>query len=409
MKILSEEPITFWDSAPAALDQLTPFFPEASIPQLRLVFLSGDWIPVTLPDQVRATFPGAEVISLGGATEAAIWSNFYPIGTVDPSWQSIPYGRPIQNARYYVLDDRMNPCPVGVPGELFIGGDCLALGYAEAPDLSAERFLPDPFANRPGARMYRTGDRVHFLPDGNIIFLGRLDFQVKIRGFRIELGEIEVVLGKHPAIKEAILMVRKETGDQRLVAYYTSSQGQPTEVSTLRRYVKEHLPEYMVPATFVRLDEWPLTANGKVDRKALPSPQWAGSSSQGQRLEPRNEKEAVLARIWSEILDLEAVGVHDDFFELGGHSLAAFQIVTQIRTELGIDLPLRTLFEAPTIASLSETLGELTTVTAESEQLTLVAEDPAAILSIEQILAAIEELPEEFAETSEKDLLKSLE
>ena len=195
LHILCNEPITFWDSAPAALQQLAPLFPTIASSgdrsRLRLVFLSGDWIPVTLPDLVRGTFEQAEIISLGGATEATVWSNVYPIGAVDPHWASIPYGRPIQNASYHILDDRLEPCPVGVPGELYIGGECLASGYANDAALTAAKFIPDPFSERPGARLYRTGDQARRWPDGTIIFLGRLDGQVKIRGYRIELGEVE--------------------------------------------------------------------------------------------------------------------------------------------------------------------------------------------------------------------------
>ncbi|WP_394849171.1 amino acid adenylation domain-containing protein [Pendulispora brunnea] len=217
--------ITFWDSAPAALRQLAPFLETAdydwSKSRLRLVFLSGDWIPVTLPGQIAARFPKARVVGLGGATEAAIWSNFHDIERVDPAWPSIPYGRPIQNARYYVLDADRHPCPIGVPGELYIGGECLALGYAGDPDLSAAKFVPDPYGLRPDAIMYRTGDRARFWADGTIEFLGRVDAMVKVRGYRVEPGEIETLLNQHPRVREAAVMARGERTDSKLVAYVT--------------------------------------------------------------------------------------------------------------------------------------------------------------------------------------------
>src|SRR6185436_11185765 len=216
-----------WDSAPAALRQLAGAFPEV-FPErgdprgarLRLVFLSGDWVPVTLPGRVRAAFPGARIVALGGATEAAIWSNFFPVEEVGAGWASIPYGRPIQQARYHVLDAGFAPCPIGVPGDLYIAGPVLASGYAAEPELTAGKFLPDPFAAEPGAPMYRTGDRARYFADGNLEFLGRADFQVKVRGFRIELGEIEVTLAQHPAVREAVVTAREEPpGEKRLVAY----------------------------------------------------------------------------------------------------------------------------------------------------------------------------------------------
>ncbi|HJX29947.1 MAG TPA: amino acid adenylation domain-containing protein, partial [Thermoanaerobaculia bacterium] len=231
LRALAEEPITFWDSAPAALEQTVPFLTslgqsaEAG-PALRLVFLSGDWIPVTLPDRIRERFPGARVISLGGATEATVWSNVFPVGRVEPSWTSIPYGRPIENARYHVLDVQLAPSPVGVPGDLYIGGDCLADGYAQEPVLTAQKFLPDPWglmSGARGARLYRTGDRARYRPDGNLEFLGRLDHQVKIRGFRVELGEIEARLAEHPAVLQTVVLAREHVpgipGDRRLAAY----------------------------------------------------------------------------------------------------------------------------------------------------------------------------------------------
>ncbi|HKH46811.1 MAG TPA: amino acid adenylation domain-containing protein, partial [Thermoanaerobaculia bacterium] len=351
LKALAEEPITFWDSAPAALEQTVPFLsgmdPQAC-PALRLVFLSGDWIPVTLPGRVRERFPSAQVISLGGATEATVWSNVFPIERVDPAWTSIPYGRPIENARYHVLDAQLAPIPVGVPGDLYIGGDCLADGYAREPELTAGKFLPDPWSTTPGARLYRTGDRARYRPDGNLEFLGRLDHQVKIRGFRIELGEIEAALLALPGVREAVVVVRPNTSnDLRLVAYVTGD----AVVDTLRPALRERLPEPMVPSAFVALAALPLTPNGKVDRKALPDPEQ--QSAEEGYLAPRTPVEEVLAGLWADLLGRERVGVADHFFELGGHSLLATQVISRLREAFGVEIPLRELFEAPTPADLA--------------------------------------------------------
>ncbi|HKH45903.1 MAG TPA: amino acid adenylation domain-containing protein, partial [Thermoanaerobaculia bacterium] len=248
-RLLCREPVTFWDSAPAALQALVPYFPPpGSLPEppaLRLVFLSGDWIPVPLPDRVRHSFPNSRVVALGGATEATIWSNVYPVGAVDPAWASIPYGRPIRNARYHVLEAAFSPCPVGVEGDLWIGGSCLSSGYAGEPAMTAEKYLPDPFAGEPGSRLYRTGDRARAGPNGTLEFLGRLDTQVKVRGFRIELGEIEAVLAAHPGVREAVVLAREDRpGDQRLVAYVIPALDPPPAAAELRRFAQRKLPEY---------------------------------------------------------------------------------------------------------------------------------------------------------------------
>jgi amino acid adenylation domain-containing protein/FkbM family methyltransferase len=359
--ILIDEGITFWDSAPAALQQLVPFFPETMETALRLVFLSGDWIPVSLPDRVRESFSGARVVSLGGATEATIWSNFHPVGEVDPAWKSIPYGRPIANARYHVLDAGLGPCPIGVPGDLYIGdvgGDCLALGYSKAPDLTADRFVPDPVGLEPGARLYRTGDRARYWKDGTLEFLGRLDSQVKLRGYRIELGEIETVLAAHPGVREAVALVRQDTpGDQRLAAYLIAAS---TEVpaTELRVWCLERLPDYMVPAAFVTLEQWPLSGTGKLDRKALPAP-FAPRTETAQIVAgvPRTEMERVVAAVWREVIGIETAGVNDNFFDLGGHSLLLARVQARLSEILGRELPMVDLFRYPTVGSLAEALS----------------------------------------------------
>jgi len=358
VRLLRREPITIWDSAPAALQQLAPLFPEGEASPLRLVMLSGDWIPVTLPDQVREAFPGAQVVSLGGATEATVWSNWYPIVEVDPRWPSIPYGRPIANARYHVLDEGLLPCPIGIPGDLYIGGACLSVGYLGQPDLTSASFLPDPFSAEPGARLYRTGDRTRFFRDGNLEFLGRVDQQVKVRGYRIELGEIEVALLRHPAVQECVVVAR----ENRLVAYVVLDPTDPTDRTDrsdpkpeLAAWLRDRLPQYMLPTAFVLLEAMPVTPNGKLDRKALPEPR---DESEGSGAAPRTPVEELLAGIWREVLGRERVGVEESFFDLGGHSLLVMQLLARLRSVFGVDLPVRRIFEAPTVAACARVVEE---------------------------------------------------
>ncbi|MDP9220207.1 MAG: amino acid adenylation domain-containing protein, partial [Actinomycetota bacterium] len=354
VRLLLEQPITFWDSAPPALGQLVPFLPaHAADRPLRLVFLSGDWIPVPLPDQIRAVFPAAEMVSLGGATEATIWSNVYRIGAVEPHWVSIPYGKPIWNARYYVLDPQGAPCPIGVPGDLFIGGRCLAVGYVNDPTLTNSKFVPDPFDEAEASRLYRTGDRARFFADGNIEFLGRKDFQVKIRGYRIELGEIEAVLRQHDRVAECIVLARDDAGpDRYLVGYVVPARGAAPPTAELKGLLRERLPAYMVPAHLVLLDRMPMTPNGKLDRRALPAPQHVRDVTEAY-VEPRTELERAVADIWTSILPVDRVGVDDNFFDLGGHSLQSVEIVLRLEQLVGRTVPLSILLQAPTVAELA--------------------------------------------------------
>ena len=358
--ILYNEPITFWDSAPAALQQLVPFFQSSNLnknSRLRLVFLSGDWIPLTLPDAVTTAFPGVEVISLGGATEATVWSNYYPIKNVELHWVSIPYGKPIQNAQYYILDRYLNPCPIGVSGELYIGGECLSSGYFNQPGLTAEKFIPNRFSDSE-ERLYKTGDLARYLPDGNIEFLGRIDHQVKIRGFRIELGEIEAVLAQHPAVRETIVLAREdEPGNKRLVAYVTVQKPAPA-ISELRYFLQQRLPEYMVPSALVLVNALPLTPNGKVDRGALPVPEQTRPDLERAFVAPRNTVEQQLTEIWEKVLGIQPIGVTDNFFDLGGHSLLAVKLFTQIQKKFGRKLSLATVFQAPIVEQLASILSQ---------------------------------------------------
>jgi amino acid adenylation domain-containing protein len=349
--------ITVWDSAPAALQRLAPFFPAASrCAPLRVVLLSGDWIPLSLPGAIVAAFPRARVVSLGGATEAAIWSNWFPIGPVDPRWTSIPYGRPIQNARYHVLDRRMRPVPIGAVGDLYIGGACLADGYLNRVELTRERFVPDPFADDPRARLYKTGDLARYFDDGDLEFLGRSDFQVKIRGFRVELGEVEAAVAALPEVREVVCAARLDASGQRaLVAYVIPRDGKIVDAQTIRESLGRTLPQYMVPSHVVALAAFPLSSNGKLDRNALPSP--GGAEAEASIfVAPSTTIEREMARIWEELLQRERVGVHESFFDLGGHSLLAVMLVSRVRKELGMDLPLTRVLQKPTIALLAASL-----------------------------------------------------
>ena len=265
--------------------------------------------------------------------------------------EQVAISGPIADTQLYVLDEHLQPVPIGVPGELFIGGVGLARGYLNRPELTAERFLADPFDA--DGRLYRTGDRVRYRVDGSLEFLGRLDHQVKLRGYRIELGEIEAVLATHPGVKQAVVLVREDVpGDQRLVAYLMADP--EPDAGELRRLARSRLPEYMVPTAWVTLDAFPLTPNRKVDRQALPAPEGSGVVASGaEYVAPSTPDEQALAGIWAEVLRLERIGVRDNFFDLGGHSLLAMQLFARIQKVFGKDLPLTTLFQAPTKRRLS--------------------------------------------------------
>jgi acyl carrier protein len=263
-------------------------------------------------------------------------------------------------------------------GELYIGGTGLARGYLNRPAMTAEKFVPHPFSADPGARLYKTGDQARYQPDGNLEFLGRRDHQVKLRGYRVELGEIEAVLSGHPAVDEAVMLVREETPeDQRLVAYVVSPQG--VTPHDLRQHLKQTLPEYMVPAHFVMLDAFPLTPSGKVDRKALPIPDESRTLLETAFVAPRTPTEGQLAKIWQEVLKLDKVGTQDNFFELGGHSLLATQVLSRVRRALDVDVPLRAFFENPTVAGLAEVVAHLETVPGRSSAIALILEKIGAM------------------------------
>jgi amino acid adenylation domain-containing protein len=303
--------------------------------------------------QVLANAPHLTVCNVYGPTECTVDAT---LAVLKPT-QTLPtIGRPIANTRVYLLDAHGQPVPLGAVGELYIGGAGVARGYLNRPELTAERFVPDPFSDDAGARLYKTGDLARYLPDGNLEFLGRNDEQVKIRGFRIEPGEIEACLTAHPQVRDAVVLAIGEGSDKRLVAYVQAEADEPL-ASTLRTQVAATLPEYMVPSAFVRLDAWPLTPNGKLDRRALPAPDDEALAHQAYEA-PQGELETTLAAIWAELLGVERVGRHDSFFALGGHSLLAMRLMSRVRDVLGVELAIRTLFEALTLAGLAQRLVE---------------------------------------------------
>ncbi len=326
---------------------------------LKRVVCSGEALPFDLQQRFFAR-SGGELHNLYGPTEAAVDVTFWPCERGSER-QSVPIGRPIANIQIHLLDGHVQPVPVGVPGELHIGGVGLARGYWQRAALTAERFIPNPLSDQPDERLYKTGDLARRLPDGSIEFLGRIDFQVKVRGFRIELGEIETALEGHPALREAVVLARDtKTAPVRkqLVAYVIANEPLPEKaavqwVPNLRNYLEEKLPEYMIPAAFVRLDAWPMTPSGKIDRRALPAPLQPTPEKEEGFVPPRNAVEKTLAEIWAEVLGLEQVGVHNNFFELGGDSIHSIQIVARAN-QAGLQLVPLQLFQRQTIAQLAE-------------------------------------------------------
>jgi amino acid adenylation domain-containing protein len=358
VSLIESEPITFWDSAPATFVALMPFarlHPPVARPGRVLVFLSGDWVPVSMPDEIRAWLPGARIVVLGGATEATVWANDFAVGAVDPGWASIPYGRPIQNARYHVLDDALRMCPVGEPGDLYIAGECLSLGYFDDAALTAAKFVPDPFSTTPGGRMYATGDRGRWQPDGNLEFLGRFDSQVKIRGFRIELGEIEATLKKYPGVLDSVAVAVGAGASRRLAAFVLApSRPDPQRIVARLRTL---LPPHMVPGAVQVLDAFPVGATGKTDRAALLRRAEQADRREHNEPPPAPAAPAQMVRtMWQSILMRADVGETDDFFDLGGHSLVAAQLVAEIREAFGIEFGVRELFERPRLIDVVRTI-----------------------------------------------------
>jgi amino acid adenylation domain-containing protein len=326
---------------------------------VRQLLAGGDVLSGSHVRRALETLEGCTVINGYGPTENTTFTCCYPMPDPDQLAESVPIGRPIANTRAYVLDKLMRPVPIGVPGELYVGGDGLARAYLNQPGLTDEKFVPSPFGELPDERLYRTGDLCRYLPDGRLEFIGREDGQVKIRGFRIELGEIEAALGTHPEVRQTLVLAREDRpGDKQLVAYVVPRDGASLSVGSVREYLGNRLPAYMLPQALVPLDEFPLTLNGKVDRKRLPTPQTASHGSAARVIAPRTELERTIADAWRDVLQVDEVGVDDNFFDLGGHSLHVMKIFSRLRAVLPEELSIVDLFQYPTVRGLACHMSE---------------------------------------------------
>lgn len=345
--------VTIWNSVPALMEMILDWLgtsaPEA-LRGLKVVMLSGDWIPLSLPDRIRSACPDATLYSLGGATEASIWSNFHPVGKQEESWSSIPYGKALANQSLHVLDHRMRPTPVWVPGDLYIGGLGLAREYLGAPDQTARSFVVHPDT---GKRLYRTGDLARYRPGGIVEFLGREDFQVKLRGFRIELGEIDATLLVHSDVESAVTVVVRDRAGKPigLQSHVVLAKNARPDVAALTAHLAASLPSYMVPGQISVIETIPLTANGKVDRAALEAIAGCRETAEGTAVKPGDKTECRLLVAWQRLLDRDDLGITDDFFALGGNSLTAVRLIVEIERIFGVRLPLSTLLQHGTIAA----------------------------------------------------------
>ncbi|QSJ15010.1 amino acid adenylation domain-containing protein [Nostoc sp. UHCC 0702] len=351
----------------ALFQQVVRDVPQA-FATLKYFLFGGETVDIKSIKKIFKHGASNHLIHVYGPTENTTFSSYHYVQELPESATSVPIGRPIKNTQLYILDTHLQPVPIGVIGEIYIGGEGLAREYLNCTELTAKHFIPHPFNNNPKTRLYKTGDLARYRPDGNIEFFGRIDNQVKIRGFRIELSEIEAVLSQHPVVKETVVIAAEDVPhDKYLVAYIIHNQDQiltreaQSFASLLRQFLKEKLPEYMVPRAYVLLESLPLTPNGKVDRRALPMPDTITFSNQDY-VAPRSQLEELLAEIWAKVLGKQQVGVHDNFFELGGHSLLATQLTSRIRDTFQIDLPVGNLFEAPTVEQLAEYIDTMSWV-----------------------------------------------
>jgi amino acid adenylation domain-containing protein len=362
-------PIDCLKIVPSHLAALLNAAPSEPILPRQCLVLGGEAASWTLIEQIQQQNPDCRILNHYGPTETTVGVLTYPVESklTRVGSETVPLGRPLANTQVYVLDKQLQPVPIGVPGELYIGGAGLARGYLNRPDLTAERFISNPLfktnLSMPHApcpnRLYKTGDLVRYLADGNLEFLGRVDNQVKIRGFRLELGEIEAVLSQHPGVWQAVVSVREdEPGNKQLVAYVVPNRAQPPTTGNLQSFLRQRLPDYMMPSAIAFLKTLPLTPNGKVDRKALPIPNGLRPELEAAYVAPSNEVERTVASIWQEMLHLEKVGIHDNFFELGGHSLLIIQLHSKLREVFDKTLSVSDLFQYPTVSSLARYIGQ---------------------------------------------------
>ncbi len=351
ISFLKDHPVSTATIPPSLLSLL----PEDRINNFETIISIGD---ACTEDLAKRWYKNARFFNGYGPTEGTIGAIWGMLEHDEPfPHASVPIGKPLANVKIYILDPFLHPAPPGIPGEIYIGGPGVARGYLKRPELTAEKFIPDSFSNKSGARLYKTGDLARWLPDGRIEFIGRVDFQVKIRGFRIELGEIEAELSQQEAVKDVVVAVHGDkAGDKKVVAYLIAQNNTEIEIDTVRSALKENLPDYMIPAAFIVMDAFPLTPNGKVNRKALPAPDQA-DFNENDYVAPRNQEEELLASIWADILKLDKVGVESNFFDLGGHSLLATQVISRISDAFDVEVQLKDLFESPTIASIVQIIN----------------------------------------------------
>ena len=348
--LLQTEQITNVTMPPSLLAVL----PTEGLEHLETVIAAGEVCPKEL---VEKWAPGRDFFNGFGPTEATVCISMQLCDENDPLPPAV--GKANDNVTLYILDPHMQPLPIGVPGELHAGGVGLAKGYHNRPELTAERFVPNPFSTDPDAKLYKTGDLCRFRADGTVEFMGRIDNQVKLRGFRIELGEIEAAIRQHPNVHDAVVVINAEVADnKRLIAYLQSADGSEIENDLIRTHLRDRLPEYMIPPVTITLDAYPHLPNGKIDRNALAARPVSREVLTVEYVAPRDELETELAALCADLLQIEQVGIHDNFFELGGHSLLATQLMARIGSRYEVDLPLRTLFETPSIAPLAEAIRE---------------------------------------------------
>ncbi len=421
LRLIRRENVDIGEFVPVVMRHLVQYLEDTDqkLDSLRLAIVGSDaWYVAEHKRAQRCLGPHTRLINSYGLTETTIDSSFFEgDASMLPDAALVPIGRPFANVRLYVLDGRMQPAPIGVPGDLYIGGDGVSRGYVKA-ELNAERFLDDPFrrvdfsppqksqatsASCPGGtghpvlgvgpRLCRTGDRARWRADGQVEFLGRADNQVKIRGFRVEPGEIEEVLGEHPALAQAAVAPRQRTaGDLRLVAYLVGKAGMVPAAAEIKQFLARRLPDYMIPSAFVTLDVLPTTSSGKVDRKALPAPDWNTASLRGEFVAPCAGTEQQLAAIWSEVLEIDRVGAEDNFFDLGGNSLLALRLVSRVRAAFSLDLPLVTLFTAPTVAGLAAAVEQIRSEPQREQDFSGEPVDWDAELALDPAIAATPEL-----------------
>ena len=340
----------------ALFNQLASLVPQA-FSSLRYLLFGGEAVDPTWVQEVLDKGAPQQLLHVYGPTENTTFSSWYLVEELPTTATTIPIGRPISNTQIYLLDQNLQSVPIGIPGELYLGGAGLARGYLNRPELTQEKFIPNPFSTDPHSHLYKTGDLVRYRRDGNIEFIGRIDNQVKIRGFRIELGEIEAVLTQHPSVQQTVVTVREDNpGDKRLVGYVVPQPKQTVTTDELRLFVKEKLPEYMVPSCLVILDSLPLTPNGKVDRRALPEPDFSTQKLEETFVAPRDQLELQLTKIWEKVLSIQPISIRDNFFDLGGHSLLGVSLMSEIGKLFQNNLSLATLFESPTIEQMAEVL-----------------------------------------------------